>query len=61
MVAWQHRLDRHEYVQILGDSKRQGSLACCSPWGHKSWTRLSDWTELNWVYYGKHMMRFKVH
>ena len=22
---------------------------CCSPWGHKSWTWLSDWTELNWT------------
>ena len=27
----------------VGDG--QGSLACCSPWGHKK-TRLSDWTEL---------------
>ena len=28
-----------------GDSERQGSLACCSPWGHKE----SDMTEqLNW-------------
>ena len=24
----------------------QGGLACCSPWGPKSWTWLSDWTEL---------------
>ena len=24
-------------------------LACCGSWGHKSWTRLSDWTELNWT------------
>ena len=23
----------------------QGGLVCCSPWGHKSWTRLSDWTK----------------
>ena len=21
--------------QIPGDSERQGSLACCSPWGHE--------------------------
>ena len=21
--------------KILGDSEKQGSLACCSPWGHK--------------------------
>ena len=25
----------HEFVQTLGDSKGQGSLACCSPWGCK--------------------------
>ena len=22
---------------------------CCSPWVTKSWTQLSDWTELNWI------------
>ena len=26
-------------VQEMKD--REGSLACCSPWGHKSWTQLS--------------------
>ena len=35
MVAWYHRLDRHEFEQIQGDGEGQGSLACCSPWGHK--------------------------
>ena len=25
----------HEFEQIQGDSEGQGSLACCSPWGHK--------------------------
>ena len=29
----------------LGVGEGQGSLACCSPWGH-IWIRLSDWTEL---------------
>ena len=37
-----HRLNGHEFVQALGDGDRQGSLACCSPWGHKE----SDMTEL---------------
>ena len=23
------------FEQILGDSEGQGSLVCCSPWGHK--------------------------
>ena len=25
----------HELEQILGDGEGQGSLAACSPWGHK--------------------------
>ena len=25
----------HEFEQTPGDSGGQGSLACCSPWGHK--------------------------
>ena len=28
----------------LGDSEGQGSQACCSPWGCKEWTGLSNWT-----------------
>ena len=35
MVGWHHRLTGHEFEQALGDSERQGSLAYCSPWGHK--------------------------
>ena len=35
MVGWHHRLDGRQFEQALGDSKGQGSLACCSPWGHK--------------------------
>ena len=35
MVGWHHRLNGHEYEQTLGDSEGQGSLACCSPWGHE--------------------------
>ena len=35
MVGWHHRLNGHESEQIPGDSEGQGSLACCSPWGHK--------------------------
>ena len=39
MVAWHHRLNGHEFEQALGDSEGQGSLVCCSPWGH-SWILL---------------------
>ena len=41
MVEWHHRLDGHEFGQALGVGDRQGSLACCSPWGLKE----SDTTE----------------
>ena len=41
MVGWHHRLNGHEFEQALGDGEGQGSLACCSPWGHKE----SDTTE----------------
>ena len=33
MVGWHHRLNVRESEQTLGDSKRQGILACCSSWG----------------------------
>ena len=35
MVGWHHGFNGHEFEQIPGDIKGQGSLACCSPWGHK--------------------------
>ena len=35
MVGWHHRLHGHEFEQTLGDSEGQGSLGCCSPWGHR--------------------------
>ena len=41
MVGWHHQLNGHEFEQALGNDEGQGSLACCSPWGHKE----SDTTE----------------
>ena len=35
MVGWHHRLNGHEFEQALGNGEGQGSLACCSPCGHK--------------------------
>ena len=32
----------HEFEQILGDCEGWGSLVCCSLWGQKSQTQLSD-------------------
>ena len=31
MVGWHHRLDGHEFEQVLGVGDGQGSLACCRP------------------------------
>ena len=36
MVGWHHQLNGHEFEKTPGDGG-QGSLACCSPWGHKEW------------------------
>ena len=35
MAGWHHRLDRHKLEQDLRVGNGQGSLVCCSPWGHK--------------------------
>ena len=47
MVWWHHWLNGSEFEQALGVGAGQGSLACCSPWGHKE----SDMTERlnNWA------------
>ena len=41
MVGWPHRLNGQEFEQAPGVGDGQGSLECCSPWGHKE----SDKTE----------------
>ena len=46
MVEWYHWLNGHKFEQALGVGDGQGSLACCSPCVSKSWTWLSDGTEL---------------
>ena len=35
MAGWHYQLNGPEFEQTLGDGEGQGSLACCSPWGHK--------------------------
>ena len=35
MVRYHHWLNGHAFKETLGDSEGQGSLACCTPWGHK--------------------------
>ena len=35
MVGWHHKLNGYESEQAPGVVDGQGSLGCCSPWGHK--------------------------
>ena len=45
--VWRHLwLDGHEFEQALGVGDGQGSLECCSPWGHKE-LDMTEW--LNWL------------
>ena len=44
MVRQHHPPNGPESEQTLGDSKGQGSLACCSLWGHKESDTVSDQT-----------------
>ena len=41
MVGWHQQLNGHEFEQAPGVGDGQGSLVCCSSWGHKD----SDMTE----------------
>ena len=41
MVGWHQQLNGHEFEQAPGVGDGQGSLVCCSSWGHKE----SDMTE----------------
>ena len=51
MIGWYHQLNGHEFEQALGVGDEQGSLACCSPWGHKEsdMTEQLNWTELKFM------------
>ena len=49
MVGWHHQLNGHEFEEALGVGDGQGSLAYCSPWGHKV---RHDWAteQHQWAY-----------
>ena len=55
MVGWHHRLNEHEFEQAPGVGNGQGSLVCCSPWGHKESDTVEclNWTKLNWFLPGE--------
>ena len=56
MVGWHHQLNGHEFEQVPRVGDGQGSLACCSPWGHKE----SDTTELNWMDISKYYKKRSI-
>ena len=35
MVGWHHQLNGHVFEKAPENGEGQGSLECCSPWGHK--------------------------
>ena len=46
MAGSHHRCKEHEFGQVLEDSEGQGSLSCCSPWGHKE-SDMTGWLNKN--------------
>ena len=51
MVGWHHRLDGHEFEQALVVGDVQGSLPCCSSWGHKELDTIELLTLHYYLYY----------
>ena len=45
-VGWHHRLNGYEFEQAPGDSERNGSLPCCSPWACKD-LDMTEWLKNN--------------
>ena len=46
MVGWHHRLNEHEFEQVLGVGDGQGRLACCSSRGCKE-LDMTEWLNNN--------------
>ena len=49
MVGWHYWFNGHEFEQAPGDGEGQGSLACCSTWGHKE-LDTTEWLNNNNMY-----------
>ena len=49
-VGWHHQFNGRESGQTLRDSKGQGILACCSPWGHKELDMTEPLNNNNQIY-----------
>ena len=44
IVGWHHRLSGHGFRWTPGVGDGQGSLVCCSLWGHRE-SDMTEWTE----------------
>ena len=42
MVGWHDQLNGHEFEQTLGNDVGHRTLGCCSQWGRKEQTQLSN-------------------
>ena len=53
MAGRHHQLYGHQFKRTPGVGDGQGSLACCSPWGHKEldMTEWLNWTEISPILY----------
>ena len=67
-VGWHCQLNGHEFEQTPRDSEGQGSLICCSPWGHKESDMIERLNNNNGVGLGalthqitKHLFRVRMH
>ena len=49
MVGWHHWLNGHEFEQAPGVGDGQGSLARCSPRGHKE-SDTTEWLSWDWAH-----------
>ena len=43
MFGWHHRLNGYEFEQTLGDSERQGSLACMRLQSQTRFSNTNNW------------------
>ena len=59
MLGWHHRLNGHEFEQGPGDGEGQGSLVCCSSWGHRELDRTSDSTITRIVYWKPCIVKYR--
>ena len=57
MVGWHRWLNGHKFELSPGDGEGQGSLACCSPWGHKE-SDMTEWLKNNCSLKKKKIFKF---